>query len=117
MSFTAFPIRLQWGFLERCDEARAVLALVEIMARTPHGSWAGCPHFGLRDYFEAARLRPGLPQSGIRDANRALEDLGLSQVRIVSVERDGSADLDTDSYIVAIALGSGREYRHAFTLR
>ena len=57
MSFVAFPMRLEKGFLRRVDGPSAVLALLEVMARTPHGTWLGSTHFGLRDYLEGTGMR------------------------------------------------------------
>lgn len=80
----------------------AVLSLIRLMANTPHGSWAGSPHFGLRDYFEQARTRPDLPQLAIQEANLALKDLGIVNIRVESIVKEPQADRDVDSYAVAL---------------
>lgn len=98
MLFTAFPLRVRGGFLERCDREQAVLSLIDVMVRTPQGSWSGCRRFGLREYFEQARMRPGLPQAAVHEANLALEELGITDVRIQAIETDGG-----DSYSVTLS--------------
>src|SRR5215475_1964841 len=68
-----FPIRLrEGGFLERCEEPRAILSLLELMAATPGGSWAACPAFGLRDLLESGRQHDDAPRLAAERANLAL---------------------------------------------
>lgn len=102
-SFIAFPLRFREAFLGRTNEVEAVLLLIRIMASTPHGSWAGCPHFGWRDFFEHARTRPELPQAAMEEANLALKDLGVTNYRVAAITRESSANRDVDSYVVSIA--------------
>ena len=82
---------------------QAVLTLIRVAANTPHGSWKGCPHFGLRDYFEQARTRPDLPQKAIEELNEALTDLGIAAYRVESISRDPRVNRDVDEYTVKIA--------------
>lgn len=72
------------------------------MANTPHGSWKGCPHFGLRDFFEQARVRPDLPQLAIQEVNLALKDLGIVNIRIERIAKEAQTDRDIDSYAVTV---------------
>jgi hypothetical protein len=96
-------LRLRNAFLARTSEVEAVLAVIRIMASTPNGSWAGCAHFGIRDFFEQARTHPELPQRAIDEANLALQDLGITQYRIESIVKERQADRDVDSYAVTLA--------------
>jgi len=73
------------------------------MANTPHGSWEGCPHFGLRDFFEQARARPDLPQTAIQELNLALNDLGIAGYRVESISRDPKVNRDVDEYSIKLA--------------
>ncbi|MGH9398448.1 MAG: hypothetical protein ACRD18_16570 [Terriglobia bacterium] len=72
------------------------------MARTPHSSWSGSSHFGLRDFFEEARRRPGLPQLAVQEMNLALEDLGITRYRVESITKESQAERDVDSYVVQL---------------
>lgn len=101
--FIAFPLRLDNAFLRRCQEPEAILALVRVMATTPHGSWAGSEHFGLRDRFEQARARPDLPQQAAQEINRALDDLGITHYRVQSIAAEPHPNRDVDSYVVTLA--------------
>jgi hypothetical protein len=98
--------------LRRTDEVPAVLSLIRVMANTPHGSWKGCPHFGLRNFFEQARARPDLPQAAIQEVNLALADLGITGLRVESITKDEQENRDVDSYSVKIAstTEAGRTY-------
>jgi hypothetical protein len=102
-SFIACPLRFRDAFLRRTGEDEAVLQLLRVMALTPHGSWAACPHFGIRDLFEQARMRPELPQIAVQEANLALQDLGITNYRVAAIAKEGPANRDTDSYVVTIA--------------
>jgi len=73
------------------------------MANTPHGAWAGCPNFGLRDCFEQARVRPELPQLAIQEANLALNDLGITNYRVESIAKEPQANRDVDEYVITLA--------------
>jgi hypothetical protein len=67
------------GFLLRCSERQALEQLLsDIMARSPHGKWAGSAHFGLRDFLEDARSRPERLQEGVLELNQAFADLGMT---------------------------------------
>lgn len=117
MGFVAFPIRCREGFLQRCDEPHAILSLISVMARTPHGSWAGSRHFGLRDFFEQARQRPELPQLALHELNYALNDLGIRHYRVESIQRETPASAGEDVYAVVLAAADGRQHRLTFETR
>jgi hypothetical protein len=85
----------------------AIVSLIRIMASTPHGSWKGCVHFGIREFFEDARRQPELPQQAIEEANRALSDLGIDNCRLVKITKEGQTDPDVDSYAITLAERSG----------
>jgi hypothetical protein len=112
MSFLGFPIRLENGFLRRVDEASAVLALIEIMARTPHGSWPGCPHFGLRDYLNGPVHVPEVTRTALVELNRALSDLGIRNYRVDTLVREAPGS--TGSAMFAVALVSGDGHKQVF---
>ena len=86
-----------------------MVGLLRVMAATPHGSWAGCPHFGMRDFFEQARLRPELVQTALREANLALEDLGIASFRLDSISKEAQRDRDVDEYNVTLLLADGEK--------
>jgi hypothetical protein len=94
-------LRFREAFLRRTDEVEAVLDLIRVMANTPHGSWKGCPHFGLRDFFENARTRPDLREA-IREMNLALTDLGIVGLKVESIVKNHQEHRDVDSYSVNI---------------
>jgi uncharacterized protein YjiS (DUF1127 family) len=114
MSFVAFPVRFENGFLRRFDEPSALLSLIEIMARTPHGSWRGSVHFGLRDYFQGARGRPELTKMALEELNRALADLGIDKYRVESIIRETAVGEDSEVY--AISLSSGGQPSQVFRI-
>ena len=103
MSFIAFPLRLKRAFLERCEEREAILSLIRMMAQTPHGSWAGSRHFGVRDFFEQARRQPDLPDRAVDEINQALLDLEITHYRVESIAREGPSAAEVDSYVVTLA--------------
>ena len=89
--------------MRRTDEEAAVLLVIRIMARTPHGSWPGSPHFGFRDYFEKTRVRPELTQVALQEINLSLKDLGIVNYRAVSIVKEAATNRDSDSYVVRLA--------------
>jgi hypothetical protein len=82
---------------------QAILDLIRVMATTPYGSWKGCPHFGLRDFFEQARMRPDLPQLALQEINLALKDLGIVNFEVQKIDKEAQTNRDVDSYAVTIA--------------
>jgi hypothetical protein len=94
-SSIAFPLRLQQGLLQKTDDQGAYLTLLEIMARTPRGSWHGHPLFGFHEFFAEVTKEGLSPESRIRIAEKAaneintvLADLGLTRYRVDSLLPD-----------------------------
>jgi hypothetical protein len=99
----AFPMRLQSnGLLQRQDAMTSVIALLQVMARTPAGSWAGCPEFGLRDLFEGGRQRIEVGRVAMDRINSVFAELGLDQYTVSDVSRELSAHQDIDTYAITI---------------
>jgi hypothetical protein len=104
MQSLAFPMRLKEnGLLHRDSQEASLIQLLQIMARTPAGTWAACPEFGLRDLFEDHRLRADVARIAMERTNRVLEDLGLGGFTILEMTREISAHRDTDTYSITIA--------------
>jgi hypothetical protein len=99
MSFIEFPLRLDGPYLRRTEEPRAILQLIEAMARTPVGSWAGAPAFGARDLLETLRTRPDGLKEAVRSINSALIDLGISGYRLEGIESEPGKNPDVNTYI------------------
>ncbi len=103
MQSLAFPMRLQEnGLLRRTEHSASMLALLQMMARTPQGSWSGCPQFGLRDLFEQGRLRADVPRLATERINGALDDLGLKDYVVTEVVRELSSNRDVDTYSITL---------------
>jgi len=102
MPCVAFPLRIKDSFLKRTEEPEAVLALIEVMARTPHGSWAGSAHFGLRDYFEDVRGKSETQQVALQELNGALQDLGITAFRAKSIQLEASSSRGGAAYVVTL---------------
>lgn len=110
MRFLTFPLRLQEnGLMQRTSQASSVIALLQLMARTPRGSWAGCPLFGLRDLFEDNRMRADTPRLALERMNAALADLDLNGYVVTEVVRELSAGRETDTYSIVLELADGAE--------
>lgn len=102
MQSLAFPIRLQEnGLLRRGDRSASVLALLQMMARTPQGSWAGSETFGLRDLFEQ-RQRADIPRLAAERIRSTFADLGITEYTVAEVVREISANRDTDTYSITL---------------
>ena len=93
-------MRFRGGFLVRSTEPEAIVSLFRMLGGTPHGSWAGCPSFGLRDFLEDTRVRPEQLQRAVEQANQALEDLGILHFRVQSIRRDGDPERGSMSLAV-----------------
>ena len=104
MQSLAFPMRLKEnGLLHRDSQEASLIQLLQIMARTPAGTWEACPEFGLRDLFEDSRLRADVARIAMERTNRVLEDLGLGDFSIAEIVREISPLRDTDTYSITIA--------------
>ena len=103
MQSLAFPMRLQEnGLLLRDDKTSALLALLQMMARTPQGSWHACPGFGLRDLFEYGRQRADLARVAADRINSTLRDLGIEDFTATEVVREISANRDMETYSITL---------------
>lgn len=103
MRSIAFPLRLEEnGLLRREESSASLLALLHIMARTPAGSWAACPAFGLRDLFEDGRQRIDVGRLAAERINEAFEALGIDDYRVEEVVREISSNRDIDTYSITI---------------
>lgn len=74
------------------------MQLVQLMARTPAGSWPGCKTFGVRDFFEGMRLRPESLNHATQAINVTLQDLGITDLKLESITREPTANPDVDTY-------------------
>ncbi len=112
MRSLAFPLRLEEnGLLRREESAGSLLSLLQVMARTPAGSWAACPDFGLRDLFENGRQRADLARLAMDRTNAVLGELGVDQYRVAEVVRELNSTRDTDTYVITIVRpGSGESF-------
>ena len=102
ISFLAFPLRLDGAFLKRTQEPQAILQLIDLMARTPASSWAGCSSFGVRNYFERMRLAPDGLNQATKAINSALQDLEINRYRVQSIAKEPSGNPDVDNYVLTL---------------
>ncbi|RXS97439.1 hypothetical protein [Silvibacterium dinghuense] len=117
MQSIAFPMRLgESGLLRREDRATGLIGLLQVMARTPQGSWRGCPSFGLRDLFEMHRQRADTPRLMMERINTTLQDLGIDEFRVVEVTRELSPGRETDTYAVLLEGGAADTLTTMLTL-
>lgn len=114
-SFLEFPLRIENGFVKRTGEVAAVLNLIQVMAATPRGTWAGCPEFGIRELLEESTIwRDSL--SGIADRmNAALEDLGITLYRVIKAERQAAA-MGSGALLVTIGAADAEGERYAVSV-
>lgn len=89
------------GLLRRGERSASVLALLQMMARTPQGSWAGSEKFGLRDLFEQ-RQRADIPRLAAERINATFADLGIVDYTVTEVVRELSANRDVDTYSITL---------------
>ena len=97
------------GLLRRQDPAAAIMSLLQVMARTPAGSWSGCAAFGLRDLFETSRQRADVARLAMLRINEVFADLGIADFVVSEVVRELSPGRDTDTYAITIEQGGSRE--------
>lgn len=103
MPFLAFPLRLrEGGTLHRTEESTSLLSFLHAMALTPGGSWAACPNFGFRDLLESSRQRADSPRLAMERANRAFDDLGITDYRVQEIVRENAQRTDFDVYSVTL---------------
>jgi hypothetical protein len=110
MRAIAFPMRLREnGLLERDSQSASLMQLLQVMARTPAGTWAACPGFGLRDLFENQRRRSDIARLAMERINRAFVDLGIADFRVTEIVREISAQRDIDTYSITISRAERNE--------
>ena len=97
------------GLLRRQDSAAAVVSLLQVMARTPAGSWSGCSALGLRHLFETSRQRADVARLDMLSINEDFTDLGITDFVGSEGIRELSPGRDTDTYAITIEQGEGRE--------
>ena len=97
------------GLLQRGDKAASLLSLLQMMARTPQGSWRACASFGLRDLFEDGRQRADLPRLAAERINRSLQELGIESYTVTEVVRELSPNRDTDTYSITLQNAAATE--------
>ncbi len=103
MQSLAFPMRLKEnGLLERHDRAASLIALLQMMARTPKGSWAACPGFGLRDLFEDNAVRGDKARLALLRINEVLADLAITEYVVSDVFCESSPGRGTDTYAITV---------------
>jgi hypothetical protein len=73
------------------------------MANTPHQSWAGSPHFGLRELLEQGRSRPEKIQFAMEEMNRALDSLGVTGFRVGSIAMESQPGEETSRWVITLA--------------
>ena len=110
MPSIAFPMRLQEnGLLQRDEKSGALLSLLQMMARTPRGSWRACESFGLRDLFEDGRQRADLPRLAAERINHTFSELGINDYVVTEVVRELSPNRDTDTYSITLENAAATE--------
>ncbi len=103
MSSLSFPMLLQEnGLLRRTDRSASVLALLQMMARTPAGSWKAYPEFGLRDLFEGGRQRVDVAKVIAERIQANFQSLGVEGYVVTEVIREVSPNQDVDTYSITL---------------
>ncbi len=112
MQSLAFPMRLaENGLLRRQERAGSLMTLLQMMARTPQGSWQACPSFGLRDLFENNRLRADTARIMMGRINATLAELGITEYSVTEVMRELSPGRETDTYALTVeGTGAGERF-------
>jgi|RhiMethySRZTD1v2_1073278.scaffolds.fasta_scaffold54653_7 hypothetical protein len=77
------------------------------MATTPHGSWRGSPHFGLRDLLEESRTKRERLAFATGELNRALADLGIDQLRVESLTCESAPGDEVGRWVVTLVAPDG----------
>jgi len=115
MSYIAFPLRLEGsarqpepdglvrhGGLLRCQRVEAIDQLLEIMANTPAGSWAGDNCFGFPFFMGLSLSKQTFSQAALRTLNAALEELGITDFRLDSVVREPAQKFGEIRYSIGL---------------
>ncbi len=90
------------GLLRRQDRTNAIINLLHVMARTPAGSWAGSPSFGLRDLFESRESRADIPRLAMLRINETFKELGLGDFVVAGMTKEPSSQKGLDQYAITI---------------
>jgi hypothetical protein len=93
---------LREGFLRRCDESEAILSLLRVIANTPHGSWEGGRHFGLRELLDESRARPDRVQVAVEEMNLSLDSLGITNFRVESIQCESAPADEASRWVVTL---------------
>jgi hypothetical protein len=96
------------GFLQRTEHSAAILSFLQLMARTPGGSWKACKDFGIRDLLESGRQRADIPRLALERANAALQQLGFTGLVVEEIVREVSERSDYDVYVITLSSGAER---------
>jgi hypothetical protein len=72
------------------------------MANTPHQSWAGSPHFGLRELLEQSRAKPERVQFALEEMNRALEGLGITSYRVEKIASESLPGEEAGRWVITL---------------
>ena len=103
MQSLAIPLHLQEnGLLRREEKSQAVLALLDVMARTPQGSWQACPGFGLRDLFESGTMRADVARLATERINASFAELGMADYVVTEIVHEMSGNRETDTYSIRL---------------
>ncbi len=88
------------------------MSLLRIMANTPHQSWAGSRHFGLRELLEQSRAKPERVQFALEEMNRALESLGVTNYRVEKIASESLPGEEASRWVVTLVstVDQGKTY-------
>jgi hypothetical protein len=75
---------------------------MRVIANTPHGSWEGGRHFGLRELLEQSRARPDRIQVAIKEINRSLDGLGITNFQVESIECESAPGDEASRWVVTL---------------
>jgi hypothetical protein len=81
---------------------------MRVMANTPHGSWAGSPHFGLRELLEQSRARPDKVQFALEEINRSLDSLGITNFRVEAIKCESPSSDEVNRWVVTLVSTADR---------
>lgn len=84
------------------------------MASTPHGSWEGSQHFGLRDLLEQTTRRPEKVQLAVEEINHALDDLGITSFQVEGITCESPAGAEVNRWVVTLASKADRTRTYSF---
>jgi hypothetical protein len=94
-----------------------MLSILRVMAITPHGSWSGCPHFGLRELSEQAANRSEVIQLAVKEINRALDDLGIVNFQVEGIKAESIAGAGVSEWTVTVVSRQDPTKTYSFNWR